>query len=123
MEGNSCLVGGFLVQNCERGGGGHTGEGTKVFLDFPTSGGVECGMLSTYPFAQKSLAVHLNGFHGKVNEKVGLQGWHGNGNAHVLANFCLGACLAPDADFVQTAVPPLVGVGLTELQVAKGGKS
>ena len=52
-----------------------------------------------------------------------MESWHGNGDAHVAADFVLCTCLFPDTYFVQSALPPLIVTAAAELEVAKGGKS
>ena len=84
---------------------------------------MERGVLASCPIAQQSLSIDLYCVHGDVNKKVGVKGGLCNGNVHILLNFSLCACLAPDAYFVESAVPPFVVVCVSELQIAKLGES
>lgn len=81
-------------------------------------------MLATDILAQTGLTIHLNGLHGQINQEVGLKGRSGNTDTHIVPDLCLSTSRLPDTYLVQTAYPPLVGVGSpTKRQVAKGNQS
>ena len=115
-------MGGFIFFDGEGGSRWRTCEGS-FGLHYLVGAYMEGGVLTAYTFAQEGLTIHFDSFHGEIDQQVGLQSRSCYANTHIGPNLGLCTGCFPNPNLVQTAQPPVVGVGMSKLKVAKGHKA